>query len=164
MRTGFCPAEPQERGGGAVLPFCNFSSGFAPPVRSDRRRGRLWPFTFRREMCGGALPLVSRSAAGIVSRSAGKPWRSVRHLGSWPFRPPCIERSGTRYCKYPAPSLAGSTTPNGAQSVQEKTDISLKSARWPQEGRRAASGASPRVYLSRTATGGYNHRWGAGGA
>ena len=66
----------------AVLPFCSFSSGFTLPVRSDGRRGRLCSLTFRREMCGGALSLISRSVVGIVSRSAGRPWRSVRQLAS----------------------------------------------------------------------------------
>lgn len=65
-----------------------------------------------------------------------RPGRALASLCVW---------SGKRYCKHPAPSLAGSTTPKGAQSAQEETNISLKVRTAPRRtaGRRLAR---PRVF------------------
>ena len=111
-------------------------------------------------MCGGVLPLISRSVVGIVSRSAGRPWRSVWRLGDWhpvrahgflmPAFSALLHRAGARL------SLA-------SRGVGQRK----RTAEWHKgggaEGRKAVSDTSPGVYLSQTATGSCNHRWGLAG-
>ncbi len=96
---------------------------------------------------GWPVPSVSR----ISSREAG-----ACALASLCVPAPCARGKGT---VNPTPSVMRARRPQGGRSSPGKTGRFRSAC----QGRRAASGTSPGVYLPRTATGGYNRPVGLAG-